>query len=335
MTLLISSHFACVPDSPILHLHHCHGKPLAPVSNSLLPPVQDKGRQDSFAAVPSAGRNAHPHSQPQPSVGFTQQQPSAGRILTGISSAPMVTSTRAPLTAPPFSNGSSGEGATYNHVSNRNSLYGSPLLVSNIPLPPGVHNPLLPSPTGNVPPNVATYQPQTQYQPGSYTSTTSAAPPLSVSTGAAVPTAIPQPLSAPSLGPPGGLVGPNVPRPMSQQGFVSTSSAHNSGDRSANGVASGSANEMVVVKNLLNEMSLYGPSANRESSDRARGKLQQQHSQPQLQHRPPPPGRIHSQDTRSLSSDELKVDSKAGAAVKNIMKGMNAKWSEIRKTGMN
>jgi hypothetical protein len=122
---------------------------------------------------------------------------------------------------------------------------------------------------------------------------------------------------------------------MSQQGFVSTSSAHNSGDRSANGVASGSANEMVVVKNLLNEMSLYGPSANRESSDRARGKLQQQHSQPQLQHRPPPPGRIHSQDTRSLSSDELKVDSKAGAAVKNIMKGMNAKWSEIRKTGMN
>ncbi|KAG0219815.1 hypothetical protein B0O80DRAFT_489031 [Mortierella sp. GBAus27b] len=322
---------------PILHLHHCHGKPLPPVPSSLLPPIHDRGVLDLPTSAPtSGGRNVHPYSQPQPSITYSQQSltgSTGNRVLTNISSAPMLTSVRAPphMNATGFSNGSS-EAAAFGHGSNRNSIYGSPLLVANIPLPPGAHNPLLQSPPGNIPTSGAGYQPQTQYQPG-YIPSTSAAPVLSVSTGTSVST-IPQPLSAPSHGPSSGLSAGNVQRPMSQQGFVSNSSTHSGS--SSNGAAAGPSNHDIIAQTLLNEMSMYGASSERTrgSSRSTPQPLQQQQSQPQLQ-RPAHPGRLQSQESRSLSSDELRVDSSKTGAVKNLMKGMNAKWSEIRKTGIN
>ncbi|KAG0263655.1 hypothetical protein BG011_008370 [Mortierella polycephala] len=315
---------------PILHLHHCHGKVLPPMSSALSPPTHDGINPESPATSPLASRSSnYTLSQQQ-----QQQQPqppsssSSGRFLTGISPAPMtkMQTSRASnhLHAPAFSsNGSTSETQHYS-LSNRNSLFGSPLLVSNIPLPPGTANPLTQSPM------MATinYQPQTQYQPGTYTSTSSSLNPVVAPVASQYPMQQSIPASSGSTTPSA------LQRPMSQQAFVA-SPPHSGG--SPKNAASAASGLTTATQSLLNEMAMWGP------SDRSRGSghrhvPQQQHSQPHLQqgHKPIHPRQILSHDARSLSAEELRPDSRASGTsgsggVKSIMKGMNAKWSEMRK----
>ncbi|KAF9355344.1 hypothetical protein BGX26_006687 [Mortierella sp. AD094] len=300
-----------------LHLHHCHGKPLPPVSGSLLPSIYDRPLADSSTSTsPQSNRASHSYIQQQQPIVAAQQpvsqpQPpgsgSSSRLLTGISPAPMAMARGQP-NMPAFGNGSPVEPIYVG--SNRNSLYGSPLLVSNVPLPPGAHNPLVHSPIFNSPVMVSAYQPQTQYYPGNY---------HPASSGSLVATS--------SIGPnQSGTVAPvtsaaaaaSSSRPMSQQGFVPTNSLHNGGNINGAGATGSSTSQT-----LLNEMAMY-------SGDRSRSQLRQTQQQ-----RPTHPRQIQSHETRSLSSEELKMDSKTGGPVKAIMKGVNAKWSEIRKAGIN
>ncbi|KAF9433948.1 hypothetical protein BGZ76_008786 [Entomortierella beljakovae] len=279
---------------PFLHLHHSHGKPLPPVSISLLLPVQ---HLDSSASTsPQSGRVNHPYaqptSQPQPQV----SAPSS-RILPGISPAPPALP-RSSTSLPPFSNGSPTEPIIAG--SNRNSVYGSPLLLNNnIPLPPGVHNPLVHSQL-NSNPTAISYQSQIQYNPGSYHPV--AGGPLAVSTGHG--------LNHPNNNHP--VSGPTAisptSRPMSQQGFVPVNTLNSS---AVNGIGGSNSSS-----SLLEEMALYS------------GRSQSRQAQNQRQ---PHPRQIQSQEGRSPSSEELKSDSKPGGAVKNIMKGM--KWSDFKSLG--
>ncbi|KAF9190185.1 hypothetical protein BGZ51_008888 [Haplosporangium sp. Z 767] len=312
---------------PILHLHHCHGKVLPPMSSSLSPPPHDGINPESPITSPNASRiSGYMFSQQLP------QPPSSnnsGRFLTGINSAPMAMmhTSRPPnhLHAPAFnSNGSTSETQHYN-TPNRNSLFGSPLLVSNIPLPPGTTNPLTQSPM------VVTnsYQPQTQYQPGTYTSTASSLNPVSA------PVASQYPMQQ-SISASGGSTTPNASqRPMSQQAFVASPSQSGGSPKNAASVTGGVA---AATQSLLNEMAMWGPS-DRSKGSGHRPVPQQQHSQPHLHQgqRSVHPRQILSHEARSLSAEELRPDSRAsgtgsgGGGVKSIMKGMNAKWSEMRK----
>ncbi|KAF8985955.1 hypothetical protein BGZ46_000041 [Entomortierella lignicola] len=299
---------------PLLHLHHCHGKPLPPVSSSLLPFVHERPPSDSSASISSQSNRVshqypqqqqqqqqstvtvqHPVSQPQPPISG-----SSSRSVANISPA-SVSLARGPSNMQSFNNGSPAE--PIHNGSSRNSVYGSPLLVANIPLPPGAHNPLVHSPVMNSPAVGGAYQPQTQYYPAGYHPVPGGSLVGTSSTGLGQPNVVAPILQASAV--------TSAPRPASQQGFVSTSSTHNGGS------ATGSGSNL--SQQFLAEMAMYG------SGDRSR-------TQPR-QSQPPRPRQMQSHETRSLSSEELKMDSKTG--VKAIMKGMNAKWSEIRKASIN
>lgn len=334
------SHF---PNSPLLHLHYCHGKPLAPIAGNMLPltgesPPNSRGSNRSH----SQQSNNHPTSASQPQPTLQPPTVSTGsRLLTGISPAPM--STLRGGTAPVHMYGAAHSGSS-NHSpvephgggGNRNSIFGSPLLVANIPLPPGAINPLVQSPMVN---NAVGglggggYVPQTQYQHSGY-----GVAPISV------PATIPASASTPShhqqsVSPPNTGMGyssvtastiaaqENFGRPISQQGFIS-SPPHTGGSSNAQASSTGASGVTGQAR---------GPS----SGDRPRG-LQHQHSHLHQQpstggQRATHPRQIRSQETRSSSSEELRLDGKpgSGGAVKNIMKGVNAKWSEMRKAGLN
>ncbi|KAI1317649.1 hypothetical protein EDD11_008077 [Mortierella claussenii] len=322
---------------PILHLHHCHGKPLPPVASTLLPPINEGTLSESpTTTVSGPTRAAHPYAQQlhQPSIAV-QQPPSM-----------MQQHTTAGTGASRFLNGvPAGTSNSYNNGgSNRNSLYGSPLLVANVPLPPGAPNPLSGhSPVANSPTSIA-YQPHTQYHPAGYNSATVAGnASLPSSAGSAN-----HPNMAASL-PSAPLTVAGIPsRPMSQQGYTTNSPYTGvSAAGSGSGPGSGSSSA-ALAQSLYNELAMYSNSpANSSGSDRSRAQhrhtqqpLQQHSSQPHLVHqaRPVHPRQLRSQEGRSLSSEELRLDGKgagSGGAVKSIMKGMNAKWSEIRKAGMN
>ncbi|KAF9110342.1 DIP2 disco-interacting protein 2 C, partial [Mortierella sp. AM989] len=291
---------------PFLHLHHCHGKPLPLVASSLLPSIHDRPPADSSVSTsPQSNRASHSYNQQhQPIVQqpISQPQPpssgSSSRLLTGINPAPMA---RGPPNMPAFSNESPVE-PIYSG-SNRNSIYGSPLLVANIPLPPGALNSLVHSPVANSPVVMSSYQPQTHYYPGSHHSASGGSLAATPSLGSNQPSVVAPitPTAAATL----------TSRPMSQQGFVSTGSGHNGG--SINGASMSASNA------LLSELAMYG-------GDWSRSQARQSQYQ-----RPTHPRQIHNHEARSLSADELKADSKAGGPVKAIMKGVNAKWTEIRK----
>lgn len=363
---------------------------MTPIPNTLFSPIHERASSDIPAAAAPAASSF------RASVQYTQQQQptpptsaSTGRFVAGISPTPMAPSSNrgsAPhLQTPGFSNnGSSAEASNVNLASNRISLYGSPLLVANIPLPPGAHNPLMPSPvvhnSGTSPgASLTGYQPHTQYQPGGvYPTPGTSTIPLAVSTVANPSLLQQQPISAHNLGSnhsssnnmTSGVFGAkNMSRPMSQQGFASTSSpvvGVGIGSASLNGAAVGSGpsssssnnnnSASITTQNLLNELAMYtnGSSSGDRSSRIGQTRstpnpppLLQQHSQPQLQlnqhARSVHPRQMQGQEARSLSSEELKVgpagassDSRqGGGAVKNIMKGMNAKWSEIKKASLN
>ncbi|KAG0018481.1 hypothetical protein BGZ80_007115 [Entomortierella chlamydospora] len=297
-----------------LHLHHCHGKPLPPVSSSLLPSIHDRPLADSSTS-PQSSRASHSYIQQQPVVAtqqpVSQPQPpvsgSSSRLLTGISPAPTAMGRGQP-NMPGFGNVSPVEPIYVG--SNRNSHYGSPLLVTNVPLPPGAHNPLVHLPVVNSPVVMTAYQPQTQYYPGNYHPASSGPMAATSSVGPSQAGTMAPVTSTPAAA--------SLSRPVSQQGFVSTNSSHNGGNINGPGTANSGASQ-----NLLNEMAMY-------SGDRSRSHLRQ--SQPP---KPTHPRQIQSQEARSLSSEELKLDSKTGGHVKAIMKGVNAKWSEIRKAGIN
>ncbi|KAF9933585.1 hypothetical protein BGZ67_004194 [Mortierella alpina] len=336
---------------PILHLHHCHGKALAPVPKSLLPPIHERGvSSDSTLTSPPGSRGANYQLQiqhpPVSSAGGSSNN-NGGRMLPGISPAPI-------LPTPSNSNNSRGGGFNYNNNNNgsnsngnnlnsgtilisgdlpgfsaannpnRSSLYGSPLLVANIPLPPGTANPLVQSPM-----SAAGYQPQTLYQPGGANSLNALPVQPSASTVAAAAAALPRPMSQQAF------VGHHSPSPLHS---VSVGSNGVGLSAAGGGGGSGSATNASVAQSLANEMAMWG-------GDRSRGPrlAQQQHSQPHLhqgtaagggaggQQRPAHTRQMLGQDGRSLSAEELT----RGSGVKGIMKGMNAKWSEMRKTGLN
>lgn len=261
--------------------------------------------------------------------------------MTGIGPAPMSNLRGGSAPAHMYGSGYSGSNShspvePHGNNGNRNSIFGSPLL-ANIPMPPGAINPLVQSPMGN---NAAGglggggYIPQTQYQQSGY-----GVVPISA------PTSIPMSTSTPShhqqsVSPPNtGMGYPSVlahatavlgtfdgnGRPMSQQGFISSppNTGGSNNTQSSSTVASGTSGRR--------------PS----SGDRPRG-LQQQHSHLSQQpstggQRATHPRQIRGQEARSSSSEELRLDGKpgSGGAVKNIMKGVNAKWSEMRKAGLN
>ncbi|KAF8942567.1 hypothetical protein BGZ47_006345 [Haplosporangium gracile] len=324
---------------PLLHLHYCHGKPLAPIAGNMLPltgesPPNSRGSNRSHGQQSS---NQQPTliSQPQP-ISQQQQLPTAStgnRLLTGIGPAPI--SNLRSGTAPAHMYGSGYSGSNnhspvepHGNSGNRNSVIGSPLLVANIPMPPGAINPLNQSSMVN---NAVGglggggYVPQTQYQQsghGVVPNSASASIPVSVST----PSQHQQSMSPPStgMGYPSVLASATAAkvtlegfgRPMSQQGFIS--SPPNTGGSNNTQSSSTSA-----------------------SGDRPRG-LQHQHSHVHQQpstggQRLTYPRQIRGHEARSSSSEELRLDGKPGSsgAVKNIMKGVNAKWSEMRKAGLN
>ncbi|KAK5810007.1 hypothetical protein F5H01DRAFT_415049 [Linnemannia elongata] len=332
---------------PLLHLHYCHGKPLAPIAGNMLPltgesPPNSRGSNRSHGHQ-SGNQQPTLISQPQPT---SQQQQlstasSGSRLVTGIGPAPMSNLRGGSAPAHMYGSGYSGSNShspvePHGNNGNRNSIFGSPLL-ANIPMPPGAINPLVQSPMGN---NAAGglggggYIPQTQYQQSGY-----GVVPISA------PTSIPMSTSTPShhqqsVSPPNtGMGYPSVlahataalgtfdgnGRPMSQQGFISSppNTGGSNNTQSSSTVASGTSGR--------------GPS----SGDRPRG-LQQQHSHLSQQpstggQRATHPRQIRGQEARSSSSEELRLDGKpgSGGAVKNIMKGVNAKWSEMRKAGLN
>ncbi|KAG0327642.1 hypothetical protein BGZ99_007223 [Dissophora globulifera] len=353
---------------PILHLHHCHGKPLAPVSSALLPPIHDKPPPESSTTTPPnmSSHMATPVAQQQNPAALAAAQSSA-RFVNGVSPAPMVVN-RGPLHLG-LNHGSPGEPSFINLGSSRNSLYGSPLLVSNVPLPPGALNPMLQSPMTYSPVSVAVYHPQTQYQPGGYIPvvlSTAATGPLVATAPSYLPvqqTSMPSlasnlPSNSTSYMSAAAAAALSVPRPMSLQAFASdssygpTSSAGGIGVLNANGTGnSGSSGANSNVSPLGEAAPFAGQLGTSNSvrgvSSEGRTRQQQQHqqqrptqqlSQPQLVQqsgqRPTHPRQFQGQEARSLSSEELRLESsKPGGAVKNIMKGMNAKWSEIRKAG--
>ncbi|KAF9947186.1 hypothetical protein BGZ72_010800 [Mortierella alpina] len=335
---------------PILHLHHCHGKALAPVPKSLLPPVHERGvSSESTLTTPPGSRGANYQlqiQQPPASSSGSSNNNYGGRIMPGISPAPIMSTpsnsnnSRAGFNYNSSNNNNNNNSSSSNgnNISsgtilisgdlpgfsaannpNRSSLYGSPLLVANIPLPPGANNPLVQSPM-----SAAGYQPQTHYQPAASLNPLPAQPPVSAVAAAA------------------------LPRPMSQQAFVghhspsplhSVSVGSNGAGLSTGGSGGSSATSASVAQSLANEMAMWG--GERSRAPRL-AQQQQQHSQPHLhqataaaggQQRPPHPRELMGQDGRSLSAEELTRG--GGGGVKGIMKGMNAKWSEMRKTGLN
>ncbi|KAF9107084.1 hypothetical protein BGX29_007446 [Mortierella sp. GBA35] len=306
---------------PLLHLHYCHGKPLAPVASNMLPltnesPPSSRGSNRSYGQQSS--NQLTPVQQPQ-STSQHQQQPAPGsgsRLLTGISPAPM----------------SSIRGGAPPH------MYG-PGYSSNNQSPVEPHGNSVGAIGGG-----GGYVPQTQYQQSGYGSA-----PISVPASAPAPNATSshhQPSVSPTnqgAGYPSALAtaaaaatAPTYGRPMSQQAFVS-SPPYNGG--SNNGPSSGSGASATTVQSPP-AGGATGQSRGPPSSDRSRSQYQHGH----LHHQPSTggqrsthPRQIRSQEARSSSSEELRLDGKAGSggAVKNIMKGVNAKWTEIRKTSLN
>ncbi|KAG0273108.1 hypothetical protein BGZ95_011100 [Linnemannia exigua] len=307
---------------PLLHLHYCHGKPLPPVASNMLSlsgesPPNSRGSNRSHGQQSSS--QATPVSQAQASAvaaAGSQQPPTAStgnRLLTGISPAPMSTireraGTPALVYGPGYSGGSNNNSPVEPHGGggNRNSIFGSPLLVANIPLPPGAINPLVQSPMMN---HAGGYVPHTQYQQsgfgGAPVSSSSSAPtatPMAThhhsppNTGLGYPSAVATAAAAQTAAAYG--------RPMSQQGFVSSTAPYNGG--------------------LQHSHSHMHPQPSSTGGQR-----------------PTHPRQIRGQEARSSSSEELRSDGKAGSGgggggtVKTIMKGVNAKWSEMRKTNVN
>ncbi|KAG0293330.1 hypothetical protein BGZ96_002985 [Linnemannia gamsii] len=328
---------------PLLHLHYCHGKPLAPIAGNMLPltgesPPNSRGSNRSHSQ-PSYNHPT-PASQSQP----TLQPPvvsTGSRLLTGIGPAPM--STLRSGTAPVHMYGAAHSGSS-NHSpvephggsGNRNSIFGSPLLVANIPMPPGAINPLVQSPMVN---NAVGglggigYVPQTQYQQSGHGVVPISAP-AAITATASMPSHHQQSVSPPNTGMGYHSVTAstiaaqeNFGRPVSQQGFIS-SPPHTGGSSNTQTSSTGASGVTGQTR---------GPS----SGDRPRG-LQHQHSHLHQQpstggQRATHPRQIRNQEARSSSSEELRSDGKpgSGGAVKNIMKGVNAKWSEMRKAGLN
>ncbi|KAG9067388.1 hypothetical protein KI688_012171 [Linnemannia hyalina] len=333
---------------PLLHLHYCHGKPLAPVLGNMLPvtgesPPNSRGSNRSHGHQ-SSSQQSTLISQPQP-ISQQQQLPTAttgSRLVTGIGPAPMSNLRGGSAPAHLYGSGFSGSNnhspvEPHGNSGSRNSIFGSPLLLANIPMPPGTINPLVQSPMGN---NAVGglggggYVPQTQYQQSGY-----GAVPISA------PTSIPVSISTPphhqqSVSPPNTGMGyppvivsamavqatfDGIGRPMSQQGFVS-SPPNTGGSNNTQSSSTGASS---------------APGRGPSSGDRPRG-LQHQHSHLHQQpstggQRATHPRQIRGQEARSSSSEELRLDGKpgSGGAVKNIMKGVNAKWSEMRKAGLN
>ncbi|KAG0357767.1 hypothetical protein BG005_003127 [Podila minutissima] len=207
------------------------------------------------------------------------------------------------------------------NANNRNSLYGSPLLVANIPLPPGAHNPLIQSPVS--------YQPHSQYQPhassaGSVPAGTIVSPTQGLPNVAS---------SHSSSGPSSSTVAAAaLPRPLSQQAFLS-SPPHSGG--SANGSGQSFLSELAMYSGIpatgTTTTVIRGPNSKGSQPHQVR-----QNSQPQpaqQQQRPVHPRQITSSENRSSSAEELRGDpNKSG--VKGFMKGMNAKFTEIRRAGL-
>ncbi|KAF9141798.1 hypothetical protein BGX30_004092 [Mortierella sp. GBA39] len=333
---------------PLLHLHYCHGKPLAPVAGNMLP-VTGESPPNSRGSNRSHGRQSSSQqptllSQPQP-TSQQQQLPTAStgsRLVTGIGPAPMSNLRGGSAPAHLYGSGFSGSNnhspvEPHGNSGSRNSIFGSPLLLANIPMPPGTINPLVQSPMGN---NAAGglggggYVPQTQYQQSGYGVVPISAP-TSIPVSTSTPSHHQQSVSPPNTGmgyPPvlasaiaAQATFDGIGRPMSQQGFVSSppNTGGSNNTQSSSTGASGAPGR--------------GPS----SGDRPRG-LQHQHSHLHQQpstggQRATHPRQIRGQEARSSSSEELRLDGKpgSGGAVKNIMKGVNAKWSEMRKAGLN
>lgn len=281
------------------------------------------------------GGSAHPYSQPAnlahqqvpaQQTAYSQPQPPVvsnggqSRFLTSISPAPVanVRSVQPHLHIPAFR--SSTPEPQYN-ANNRNSLYGSPLLVANIPLPPGAHNPLIQSPVS--------YQPHSQYQPhassaGSVPAGTIVSPTQGLPNVAS---------SHSSSGPSSSTVAAAaLPRPLSQQAFLS-SPPHSGG--SANGSGQSFLSELAMYSGIpatgTTTTVIRGPNSKGSQPHQVR-----QNSQPQpaqQQQRPVHPRQITSSENRSSSAEELRGDpNKSG--VKGFMKGMNAKFTEIRRAGL-
>ncbi|KAG0349618.1 hypothetical protein BG004_000024 [Podila humilis] len=326
----------------LLHLHHCHGVPSPPVPNTITmsPSMTRGGSSHPYSQPTNAAQQVSVqqtvYSQPQPTLASNGGQ--GGRFVANIGSAPMTGGRVAqPHLHIPAYGSSTPEPQVSNN--NRSSLYGSPLLVANIPLPPGVHNPLVLSPhssTGQA--AHVGYQPHSQYHPN--VSTSGAMPGGTV----VIPTqALPSSQSSHGAFAQGGSsAAASIPRPVSQQAFLS-SPPHSGG--SANGSG----------HNFLSELSMYNSGGIGTNATTIRGpnsKGQQQssqirhHSQTQLsqsqqpqssqqqqhQQRPAHARQITSTENRSSSAEELRGDPKSG--VKSFMKGVNAKLTEIRKAGL-
>ncbi|KAG0029987.1 hypothetical protein BGZ81_003203 [Podila clonocystis] len=314
---------------PLLHLHHCHGVASPPVSNLIpmtSPPTSRGGPAHPYSQPANLAHQQVPlqqtaYSQPQPPVVSNGGQ---SRFLTSISPAPAanVRSVQPHLHIPAFS--SSTPEPQYN-ANNRSSLYGSPLLVANIPLPPGAQNPLIQSPVS--------YQPHSQYQPH-----TSSAGSVPAGTIVSPIQGLPNVASTHSV-PTWSSSGPSsstaaaaaLPRPLSQQAFLS-SPPHSGG--SANGSGQSFLSELSMFSGTPTTgatTTIRGPNSKGSQPQQVR-----QHSQPQpaqQQQRPMHPRQIISSENRSSSAEELRGDpNKSG--VKGFMKGMNAKFTEIRKAGL-
>ncbi|KAF9920557.1 hypothetical protein FBU30_009600 [Linnemannia zychae] len=323
---------------PLLHLHYCHGKPLAPVKSNLLPltgesPPNSRGSDRSI----SQQSNNQSTSIPQSQSNFQQQQSSAPgmRIIPGIGPAPL--STVRSGTAPSHMYGAGYSGSNnpspvepHGGGRNRNSMFSSPLLVANIPMPPGTINPLIQSPMLNS--NVGSYVPQTQYQQSSYGA-------IPVSASSSISAAAPV---LPHHQPPNVSMGyhnnmttaTEYGRPLSQQGFVSNQ-PYTGGPN--NGPSSGSSASITNSQAATSGSAVITGQVRGTSSDRSRG-LQHQHSYLHQQpsaggQRATHPRQIRGQESRSSSSEELRMEGKAGSGggYQSFMKGVNAKWTEIRK----
>ncbi|KAF9129664.1 hypothetical protein BGW39_003957 [Mortierella sp. 14UC] len=307
---------------PLLHLHYCHGKPLPPVASNMLS-LTDESSPSSKGLNRSHGQQSSNQVTPTPQAQVTasaasQQPPTAStgnRLLTGISPAPMSTIRGGAPGAPGHMYGSGYSGSN-NHSpvephgtsGNRNSIFGSPLLVANIPMPPGTINPLVQSPMMNntVGGMGGAYVPQTQYQQASAPAAAAMpshhqSPPNS---GTGYPSAVATAAAAQTAAAYG--------RPMSQQGFVGTT-PYNGGSNNGPSIGSSASTTSTQTPPIGAAASTGGQ-------------------------RTTHPRQIRGQEARSSSSEELRLDGKPGSgggAVKNIMKGVNAKWSEMRKANMN
>ena len=374
----------------ILHRHHCNSKTLPTISTPsltstpappVLPPLHDQAGFEplTVSTAPQGSRGGPSSYSPgyQPPSGQQMPTPIASRFLTGIAPAPATSSRSPPLATATIvqqhtpaqqqhshqhhhstKSGSSAE--PYYAGSGRNSLYGgSPLLVSNIPLPPGVHNPLLQSPLmGNTSAaGMAGYHPQPMYSHGAYGAS------LSVSQQQQALAVQPPPHFIPKQHSGTGSIGSGqqqhpsaagLPRPLSQQAFFA--SPPHSGN-STNGVGAGSSLHSAhgngpdprgtgssgMTPGLMNDVAMYSPlpagqtPAIRGSHDRSRGPAHRASQQPQPhQQRPAHPRQIQNQgqEARSLSAEELRMGDAKANSVKSFVRGMNAKLTEIRKAGL-